>query len=345
MLLFTRNHEEFSLESIDKLLSGRYETELRGGHVGLLFARSESVKSQISVDEGLEEITVLFRDFESQPRDFQDFLNSAERPQLIHLKANGESSAVEEFLQIFFDAGLGDYYCGKDGRVHAQGNFKVDRGQPEESSGTVDHSTGPAFVLKSTKTSSQKTKLGGIPTNVATFKWPQCAHCQENQLFLGQINLAETQIESLAGRRQTLLLFQCANNPGMCDDWDPDAGGNAAVLVRDGKKSIKPPKLGETTSDQEIFVQLVAYDASVCIETDDDNYVTIFESEEGIVGKTGGNPVWIQDDETPSCECGQIMRFVAIIEECSVSNFGGGGAGYAFVCEACKSSAKFLWQQ
>ena len=75
-----------------------------------------------------------------------------------------------------------------------------------------------------------------------------------------------------------------------------------------------------------------------------DKYVAAYESGD-IVGKTGGNAVWVQDDETPNCECGEAMRFVALLEERGGLSFGGGGAGYAFVCEKCKSAAKFLWQR
>ena len=344
MLLFTRNHKNFTLKKIQRLLSSDFETTLREGHVGLLWAKSDSVAAQISVDEGKEEITFLFRDFESQRQDFQDFVNSAKPAQLLHMTANGEPAAVEEFLQIFIDAGMANYVIVDGTTVLALDEFPGIEDESERSSPEVpDHSTGPSFLLRPADRSSVKTKFGGVPRNVSAFEWPVCGACQGNMLFVGQIRLAETQIESLAKRGQTVLVFQCTNSPGMCDDWEADAGGNAAIVVRNGRKTVRPPNGGETTID-EMLIQLSAHDASACTETDDDNYVAAYESGDEIVGKVGGNPVWVQADETPSCECGKAMRFVGLLEECGGLAFGGGGAGYIFVCEDCKSTAKFLWQ-
>jgi hypothetical protein len=65
-----------------------------------------------------------------------------------------------------------------------------------------------------------------------------------------------------------------------------------------------------------------------------------------VVGKLGGRPLWIQNDETPKCSCGKKMVLVAQLENWAAGgiNFGDGGAGYAFACTRCKAKAKFLWQ-
>lgn len=164
--------------------------------------------------------------------------------------------------------------------------------------------------------------------------------------FLAQISLAETEIDELTGRDQILLIFECQNEPGMCDDWDADGGGNAALLVRvDSGGAVDPPTSGETTLPAESLVSLRACDSSVSAETDD-HYVAASDDGQNVLGKIGGAPLWIQDDETPDCECGSKMTFVALLEERGGGglNFGGGGTGYAFACTKCQDKGKFLWQ-
>jgi len=68
-----------------------------------------------------------------------------------------------------------------------------------------------------------------------------------------------------------------------------------------------------------------------------------------VLGKLGGEPTWLQGDETPACPaCGHDMRFVAQLEEGpdwkTAMNFGGGGWAYVFQCAECESSAAMLWQ-
>ena len=65
--------------------------------------------------------------------------------------------------------------------------------------------------------------------------------------FLAQLALADCGIPNLAGRGQALLLFQCQNEPGLCDEWDPESGGNAARLVALAEaKPAQPPETGVT---------------------------------------------------------------------------------------------------
>ncbi|HEY4460907.1 MAG TPA: hypothetical protein VGN81_41785 [Pseudonocardiaceae bacterium] len=68
-----------------------------------------------------------------------------------------------------------------------------------------------------------------------------------------------------------------------------------------------------------------------------------------VLGKLGGAPDWIQNDETPRCaSCGNPMAFVVELEEGpdfrTAINFGGGGCGYAFTCAPCQKAA-FCWQR
>lgn len=190
------------------------------------------------------------------------------------------------------------------------------------------------------------TKMGGLPTGVSEFEWPACRSCKGAMQFLAQIKLADSADESLNGRPQVLLLFQCQNEPGMCDEWDANAGGNAACLASVGTAAVSAPETGDTTLSSESFVTLKPYDSSVATESEDDNYIDAVEDNENILGKIGGDALWLQGDETPDCDCGNKMHFVAQLEERGGGgiNFGGGGVGYAFVCGVCEDKAKFLWQ-
>ncbi|MCZ0981704.1 hypothetical protein O1L60_29965 [Streptomyces diastatochromogenes] len=68
-----------------------------------------------------------------------------------------------------------------------------------------------------------------------------------------------------------------------------------------------------------------------------------------VLGRLGGAPDWLQDDETPLCPvCARHMAFTAQLEEghdyATAANFGGGGLGYVFSCQHCGEAA-FLWQR
>ena len=156
--------------------------------------------------------------------------------------------------------------------------------------------------------------------------------------FLAQVPLAEHDEPDLASRDQVLLLFQCQADPGMCDEWDADAGGNAAILVAAaGRESVDVPA-GET---------LLPGCSPVTFEDGSDpDYQDAVAAREEVLGKLGGSPLWVQGDETPSCSCGAPMRFVVQLEDRGGGgiNFGDAGVGYAFICADCSDRAKFLWQ-
>lgn len=189
------------------------------------------------------------------------------------------------------------------------------------------------------------TKVGGFPKRVAEFEWPSCSECENAMQFIAQFRLAECKIDGPNKFAAHLLIFQCQNDPGMCDDWDANSGGNAAIIVPDGNAVISDPKNGVTTLSEETYVELKSYEPAGGGETSDDNYVAAVE-DALVLGKIGGNPVWVQGDETPDCDCGSQMQFFAQLEERGGGgiNFGGGGAGFVFVCSNCDDKAKFLWQ-
>lgn len=164
--------------------------------------------------------------------------------------------------------------------------------------------------------------------------------------FIAQIPLAEC-AEAVPGRSsQTLLIFQCQNDPGMCDDWDAESGGNRAIIVEAGQGGPLQVPEGETLLPSESRLRFVTYQANAGESPDDAYCDALDEPGSKVVGKVGGNPLWLQDDETPNCECGARMSFICQLE-CRGGggiNFGDAGAGYAFVCPECNDQAKFLWQ-
>jgi hypothetical protein len=154
--------------------------------------------------------------------------------------------------------------------------------------------------------------------------------------------------------RGLLALFACQNDPGMCDDWHPSAGGNRAlVFPLDGLRPLSLPEL-DAEVDEEVLV--LGAVRSVTRESagsaDYDLACEEWAKQSGepaakILGQFGGVPSWVQDDETPSCSsCTKPMSFVVQLEEgpehSTAMNFGSGSA-YAFACEPCASAA-FLWQ-
>ena len=62
--------------------------------------------------------------------------------------------------------------------------------------------------------------------------------------FLAQIPLRSVEIPEFENSSKSLLLFQCQNDPGMCDEWDASSGGNAALLA-DGRVVELPVPAGE----------------------------------------------------------------------------------------------------
>ncbi len=144
-------------------------------------------------------------------------------------------------------------------------------------------------------------------------------------------------------------MFACQNDPGMCDEWDPNSGGNRALLFPlDALEPLPQPKGVEEAS-----LALGAVRAVVLERASEDDYDVAREAwaarsehtESSVLGQLGGRPAWIQGDETPSCpSCARTMPFVVQLEEGPDDmNFGGAGSAYAFACEPC-GRALFLWQ-
>ena len=185
--------------------------------------------------------------------------------------------------------------------------------------------------------------FGGAPLVAAgsAFAWPMCRTCGGAMRHLGRLRLDD-------GRLVTL--FMCGNRPGLCDEWDADAGGNRAVVVdgRDALIEATPPAGGATLRETRYGATVVEIDGDDYDEARDRWCRAHARPGRAVLGQFGGEPTWLQADETPTCDaCGGPMSFVAMLEQGpsheDEMNFGGGLA-YVFACACPASGAKFLWQ-
>lgn len=193
----------------------------------------------------------------------------------------------------------------------------------------------------------QGTLFGGRPiipsASAAAFIWPVCRSCRKPMQFLGRLMIPEDQTIP----RHLILLFQCHNHPGMCNDWEADGGGNYAFIVPEGPVvPIQPP-------DHPEVLRPTLYEAVTVFAQPDDYMEAIIawaattgRSEHEALGQIFGTPWWIQMDETPRCStCTAPMKFIAQLQEGlddgNAMNFGGYSA-YIFECPC--GTAKFLWQ-
>lgn len=193
---------------------------------------------------------------------------------------------------------------------------------------------------------SCETRFGGRPSvPESSFAWPTCTACQGNMQFLGQLR-----VQNLDSNDSLLLLFMCQNDPGSCDEWDPNAGGNRVIHVPcQSLKLAEPPEGGDV-------VRATLYGAST-VHVDSDDYdearekwaSSSGESPRQVLGQVGEHPAWVQGEEVPYCDsCALPMSFVAQLEEGpdwkTAMNFGGGGCAYVYQCDCETHQAKMLWQ-
>jgi hypothetical protein len=151
-----------------------------------------------------------------------------------------------------------------------------------------------------------------------------------------------------------MAIFMCQNDPGMCDGWSPTAGSNRALLFP--ADTLQPMPAPEPDDDNEGVLRLGAVNAVSLVSSPSADYFSAREewgnrsgnSLRNVLGQLGGQPDWLQGDETPTCPtCTQPMNLVAQFEEgpdhSTAMNFGGCGTAFAFACGPCAQAA-FLWQ-
>ncbi len=193
---------------------------------------------------------------------------------------------------------------------------------------------------------SDETRFGGQPAAPEGFlEWPTCTTCKGNMQFLCQL---QTQSQSCSN--SLLLLFMCQNDPGLCAEWDADAGGNKVVAVGcESLKLVEPPEVGEVVRPLRhgAKIKRIGSESYDSAREDWSNSAGINMRE--VLGQMGGSPSWIQGEEVPSCNsCGSQMSFVAQLEEGpdwkTAMNFGGGGCAYVYRCNCDTNQAKLFWQ-
>ena len=189
--------------------------------------------------------------------------------------------------------------------------------------------------------------FGGLPVapRSVQFRWPRCKSCDKAMQFLGRVMIPEV----APSKARFVLLFMCQNNPGLCDEWDAESGGNKAIIVSaENVVAIESPSDGITVRETQYGVVLEDAVFQTYDEAREGWSLLTGRSRRHVLGQMFGTPSWVQADETPSCNCCRSpMRFIAQLEQGPDSknemNFGGGCA-YLFDCVRCDDSAKFLWQ-
>ncbi|WP_203924585.1 DUF1963 domain-containing protein [Rugosimonospora africana] len=190
------------------------------------------------------------------------------------------------------------------------------------------------------------TRTGGVPLTPPGFEWPRCRECGGPMQFLAQIGLSDVDPVS-AG---VLSIFMCQNDPGLCDEWDANAGGNRAfVFGSDATDVVSVPDDGVCLLEETSAVDFVQVQTDDYLEARERWARDTGRSVLDVLGQVRGLPAWLQNDETPACSvCREPMSFVVQLEEGhnhqTAANFGDGGCDYGFRCTSCRRAA-FLRQR
>jgi len=183
------------------------------------------------------------------------------------------------------------------------------------------------------------TKLGGQPLWLRAPQWPVSASLAEPMTFIGQFRLdtgdsatgsgdpATGSGDSAAGGDVRMAyVFMTDSDEHVDGTWEPEGGENAVIIQPDGRI---PP-----------FVAVRDVGSGPSRPAEDhlpvDELVT---DDEELWDFLGGDPVWLQGDETP----GAGWRLVAQLTDGFGLNFGDAGIGYVFVSPD-GAEGRFLWQ-
>jgi hypothetical protein len=133
---------------------------------------------------------------------------------------------------------------------------------------------------------------------------------------------------------EAVSVIFCQNDPGMCGDREAASGANRAFVFTGRLVAATVPAEGETLLR-----------AVTALRPTQPARQTV----QPVLGRLGGEPDWLQGNETPDCPCCTTrMTFTAELEEgtdfATSADFGGSSRGYIFQCHPC-SEAAFLWQR
>jgi hypothetical protein len=175
------------------------------------------------------------------------------------------------------------------------------------------------------------TKIGGAPVFLQQMEWPQCGNCGRDMGFLAQIRLDEP--IRFSDRYAMAYVFVCpyAGEVG-CYPWDAASGANAVIL-----HSLVGNEVIIVTPDEKLQTSEVAFHFQHSQEPFVETY--LWKEESGVHSSTkiGGVPVWVQNDETPTCtKCHEPMMLLAQIDEYAegMQEFYASDTGlaYIFIC-------------
>ncbi len=165
-------------------------------------------------------------------------------------------------------------------------------------------------------------------------QWPACSECGKALGYAGVIRFAGSR-ESQWSHGDALVVFYCFE----CMPADGDAGirltwlkdGDALELAKGrGSGPARIASNWELTEyvwdwEQDEKIGQLLHDQAAYA------FFTFMWST-----KIGGNLLWIQEDETPTCRCGKKMHYLGQISGHGDLEFGDCGVGYLFSCSKKK---------
>lgn len=224
-------------------------------------------------------------------------------------------------------------------------------------------------------------RLGGRPWGRPDERWPRCKICEGRQSLLAQLSHHPERLD-LGAEGRMLFVFQCNNDPGMCDSWDGGSGANACFVL--GAEQLKgtpfdqpPGALG--SDDHAVVISSWQVFDDGFDEATAKKFLTLTDCEDlpdsvlaHLSGSThlGGVPWWIQNPaEAPGSDwtfVGQLDSYYSFhvppkSEEPWISpdekryegrtyigsgpNFGDAGMGYIFLMNVqTRPEGWFFWQ-
>ncbi len=204
-------------------------------------------------------------------------------------------------------------------------------------------------------------KFGGQPNWISEPEWPLDSQKNEKMLFVGQIALSDRLFGDTTGRMAYIFIDGDEEGQGT---WEPDAGLNA-VIIQPGETKIKTvadstgpscpvneDPVGCEVDEDGLIEFRVLYDfhdepeylnedqIGALIDRDEDAYDIYSEKME--TSKIGGNPFFIQSEETPIQGKWKLLCQLHEEDLPIWVNFGTGVA-YVFIDEK-GTFGKLLWQ-
>ncbi len=223
-----------------------------------------------------------------------------------------------------------------------------------------------------------QSKIGGSPVGFPEGLWPKCKQCHRPMDFLLQLDLAAP--VRLSQKFAFMYMFMChgyLDRPGgrACQTYYP-WGANKLVLLEQLPNQNLTRNLGVQVWP-EFTLDFVSKKSACEIDNEQDERgrASLEALKRAALGSTihfeaadnrpqtvqlGGEPNWIQNEETPVCpKCGGATKLLTQVDSEVESPrflepktdgvwlpFGSGGVAYAFICEKeCSAdSTCLMWQ-